>query len=117
MSIVPMAECLTCDSFAKKEKAQTKEGEEERETPKMGLCFGCFSVDKCICKEEERLTSEEAHAKAVEAAQKRNEFISFYSMHPKQLQESQDAHHNIIHPQSEFHSSLMAMGSGHTQSL
>ncbi|RZB65804.1 hypothetical protein D0Y65_041740 [Glycine soja] len=38
----------------------------------MGLCFGCFSVDKCICKEEERLTSEEAHAKAVEAAQKRS---------------------------------------------
>ncbi|KAH1068140.1 hypothetical protein GYH30_005911 [Glycine max] len=34
----------------------------------MGLCFGCYSVDKRMCKEEERLTYEEAHAKA---AQKR----------------------------------------------
>ncbi|KAL5123927.1 hypothetical protein HKD37_02G004418 [Glycine soja] len=38
----------------------------------MGLCFGCFSIEKCMCKEEERLTSEEAHAKAAEAAQKRS---------------------------------------------
>ncbi|KAL2989779.1 hypothetical protein AAZX31_11G158000 [Glycine max] len=37
----------------------------------MGLFFSCFSVDKHMCKEEERLTSEEAHAKAAEAAQKR----------------------------------------------
>ncbi|KAL2946477.1 hypothetical protein AAZX31_20G016500 [Glycine max] len=37
----------------------------------MGLCFGCFSVDKRMCKEEERLTSEEANAKAAEAAHKR----------------------------------------------
>jgi len=37
----------------------------------MGVWFGCFSVDKHMCKEEERLTSEEAHAKAAEAAQKR----------------------------------------------
>ncbi|KAG4974290.1 hypothetical protein JHK87_031111 [Glycine soja] len=36
----------------------------------MGLFFSCFSVDKHMCKEEERLTSEEAHAKAAEAAQK-----------------------------------------------
>ncbi|KAG5051982.1 hypothetical protein JHK87_004180 [Glycine soja] len=30
------------------------------------------SIEKCMCKEEERLTSEEAHAKAAEAAQKRS---------------------------------------------
>jgi len=36
----------------------------------MGLCFGCFGADKRT-KEEERLASEEARAKAAEAAQKR----------------------------------------------
>ncbi|KAH1119820.1 hypothetical protein AAZX31_17G222700 [Glycine max] len=39
----------------------------------MGLCFGCFGVDKRMSKEEERLASEEARAKAAEAAQKRQE--------------------------------------------
>ncbi|KAL2318450.1 hypothetical protein Fmac_032326 [Flemingia macrophylla] len=38
----------------------------------MGLCCGCFGVDK-RSKEEERLASEEARAKAAEAAQKRQE--------------------------------------------
>jgi len=37
----------------------------------MGLCFGCFSVEKHMRKEEERLTYEEAYAKAAEVAQKR----------------------------------------------
>lgn len=41
----------------------------------MGICFGCFGGgDKHMSKEEERLASEEARAKAAEAAQKR--FIS-----------------------------------------
>jgi len=37
--------------------------------------------------------------------------------HDMTLQYSQHAHHNIIHPQPEFHSSLMPVGSSHTQSL
>lgn len=50
----------------------------ERETSKMGLCFGCFGVgDKRMSKEEERIASEEARAKAAEAAQKRFIFIHF----------------------------------------
>lgn len=42
----------------------------------MGICFGCFGGgDKRMTKEEERLASEEARARAAEAAQKR--FIPF----------------------------------------
>lgn len=39
----------------------------------MGLCscFGCFGADNRRSKEEERVASEEARAKAAEAAQKR----------------------------------------------
>ncbi|XP_027902979.1 uncharacterized protein LOC114163096 [Vigna unguiculata] len=37
--------------------------------------------------------------------------------HTQTLQYSQHAHHNIIHPQPDFHSSLMPVGSCHTQSL
>src|SRR4051812_15448511 len=44
----------------------------------MGICFGCFGGgDKHMSKEEERLASEEARAKAAEAAQKR-----FFSKFP-----------------------------------
>lgn len=40
----------------------------------MGICFGCFGGgDKRMTKEEERLASEEARARAAEAAQKRQE--------------------------------------------
>ncbi|KAK7321640.1 hypothetical protein VNO77_32472 [Canavalia gladiata] len=40
----------------------------------MGLCFGCFGVgDKHTSKEEDIMASEEARAKAAEAAQKRQE--------------------------------------------
>ncbi|KAK7383225.1 hypothetical protein VNO78_28899 [Psophocarpus tetragonolobus] len=46
--------------------------QKERDTSKMGFCCGCFGVDK-RSNEEERLASEEARAKAAEAAQKRQE--------------------------------------------
>ncbi|GAU31179.1 hypothetical protein TSUD_316040 [Trifolium subterraneum] len=40
----------------------------------MGLCFGCFDGgNKRMTKEEERLASEEARARAAEAAQKKQE--------------------------------------------
>ncbi|CAJ2643895.1 unnamed protein product [Trifolium pratense] len=40
----------------------------------MGLCFGCFvGGNKRMTKEEERLASEEARARAAEAAQKKQE--------------------------------------------
>ncbi|KEH35825.1 putative small VCP/p97-interacting protein [Medicago truncatula] len=40
----------------------------------MGLCFGCFDGgNKRMTKEEERLASEEARARAAEAAQKKLE--------------------------------------------
>ncbi|KAJ7976839.1 Histone H4 transcription factor [Quillaja saponaria] len=40
----------------------------------MGLCFGCFGGDNNhMTKEEQRLASEEARARAAEAAQKRQE--------------------------------------------
>ncbi|KAF7817436.1 uncharacterized protein G2W53_031405 [Senna tora] len=46
----------------------------ERERRNMGLCFGCFGGgNKRMTKEEERLASEEARARAAEAAQKRGE--------------------------------------------
>lgn len=42
----------------------------------MGLCFGCFGGgSNRMTKEEERLASEEARARAAEAAQKR--FLTF----------------------------------------
>jgi len=45
----------------------------------MGICFGCFGGgDKRMSKEEERLASEEARARAAEAAQKR--FFPFSSI-------------------------------------
>lgn len=45
----------------------------------MGICFGCFGGgDKRMTKEEERLASEEARARAAEAAQKR--FISKFPL-------------------------------------
>lgn len=44
----------------------------------MGLCFGCFDGgNKRMTKEEERLASEEARARAAEAAQKKCFFLSF----------------------------------------
>jgi len=46
----------------------------------MGLCFGCFGADKRMSKEEERLASEEARAKAAEAAQKRFYLFPFLNI-------------------------------------
>ncbi|XP_058081832.1 uncharacterized protein LOC131229808 isoform X2 [Magnolia sinica] len=40
---------------------------------KMGFCLACFGPSKAQRKEEDRLASAEARAKAAEAAQKRQE--------------------------------------------
>jgi len=60
------------------ERSITKEGEREKQN--MGLCFGCFDGgNKRMTKEEERLASEEARARAAEVAQKKYVSLIIFS--------------------------------------
>ncbi|ESW09845.1 hypothetical protein PHAVU_009G161200 [Phaseolus vulgaris] len=62
-----------------------------------------------------------AAAQPVPSQTSRNQFYEQTFLndcgHANTFQFSQHAHHNVIHPQPEFHYSLMPVGSSHTQSL
>ncbi|KAL9330646.1 hypothetical protein ACSQ67_000256 [Phaseolus vulgaris] len=81
----------------------------------MGLCscFGCFGADNRRSKEEERVASEEARAKAAEAAQKRFYLFPFLNF-PLSLTRQEQFENSAAGRAARAHQQAIAKQSANT---